>query len=122
MILLDTPTQTGVQRFVGVARMWIPAFAGMTGSASGGDVGPEVAPGGVGLFDQGDLPGAVPVFELFFATDGGRHVVVKFEVNQQVHAVFLRKAFCGVIAMLPDALRQIARNANVQGAVLATRE
>ena len=94
----------------------------MTGSASGGDVWPEVAPSGVGLFDQGDLPGAVPVFELFFATDGGRHVVVKFKVNQQVHAVFLRKGFCGIIAMLPDALRQIARNANVQGAVLAARE
>ena len=72
---------------------------------SGGDVWPEVAPSGVGLFDQGDLPGAVPVFQLLFAADGGRHVVVEFKVDEQMHAVLPRKAVYSIVAMLPDALR-----------------
>ncbi len=37
------------------------------------EVGVEVAPGGVGGFDEGEFAGAGAGFELFFAGDGGGH-------------------------------------------------
>ena len=51
------------------------------------DVVEQVAPVGVGLLDQLDLPGAPPFLELLFARDGGERLVVLLEVDQPPDAV-----------------------------------
>ncbi len=45
------------------------------------EVGVEVAPGGVGGFDEGEFAGAGAGFESFFAGDGGGHGGVLFVIS-----------------------------------------
>ncbi len=52
------------------------------------DVVVEVAPGGVGGFDEGEFVGAGAGFELLFSADRGGHVGVLFVMDEKGAVVF----------------------------------
>ncbi len=85
-------------------------------------VGVEVSPGGVGLADKSDFPGAVPLFELALAGDGGFHGVVHFVPDEVVYRVSLGKSIDEVILVLPDALHKVGGDAYVDGTVWSAGE
>ena len=81
------------------------------------DAGVEVGPVGVLVFDEFEFPRAVPVFDSLFARDGVLHGGVKFVEDQKVDLVLAGEAFGDVVAVLPDALGEVAGDAGVEGAV-----
>ena len=69
------------------------------------------------LFYQGELPGPVPFFQLLFSRDGAEHVVQQLEIHEAMHAVFFGETFNQIIFMLPDALYELAGDADVKRTV-----
>ena len=106
---------------------WFLSQAAGAGWRSGrrrglGEVGVEVAPGGVGLFDQAKLPGATPAFEALLAQDGAFHAGMYFVPDETVDAVFPGEARNQVGLVLPHAPRQVRGHADVKGAVALAGE
>ena len=87
-----------------------------------GDVPPEVPPVGVHLLDQANLPGAAPLFQLLFAGDGGRCIVMRIVPDQSRDAVALGEAFEPPLTVLPDAADRVAGDTNIERAVLPARK
>jgi hypothetical protein len=84
------------------------------------DVKIEIAPLVVETFDQTDLPGSVPLFDLLLATDCLTHVTVNFEIDQSVDTVLLSEATDLVVAVFEGAANEIRCYTGVQRAVLTT--
>jgi hypothetical protein len=101
----------------------IPAKAGIYAEhALATDLIVQITPQGIRLVYQIDLPRAVPLLQLFFAGDRAVHPVVNFEPNQPFDAMSLDETVNQRFAMLPDALDQIRRDTNIQGAISRTSE
>ena len=77
----------------------------------------KVLPGWVVLFDELELPLAVPLFDLFFSGDGMPGITMGFVVDQAMHAVLLGEAGHEVVAMLIDAAKEVAGHAGIEGAI-----
>ena len=71
------------------------------------DLGVEVAPGGVGLFDEAEFPGAMPAFEAFFAEVCAFHGGMGFVPDETVDAVVPSKAGNDIGLVLPNATWQV---------------
>ena len=71
------------------------------------DFGVEVAPSGVGLFDQAEFPGSAPAFEALFAQIGALHSAVGFVPDEAVDAVVTSEAGNDIGFVLPDAPRKV---------------
>lgn len=84
---------------------------------SGGDLGPEVAPAGVGPLDQRELPVAPPFLERFLALDGCARAFSAFEPDKPLYAVSTGKSGPGVGPMFVDAAHKVVRYADVERAV-----
>ena len=67
----------------------------------------EVAPGGVGLFDEAEFPGSAPAFEALFAQIGALHGGMGFVPDEAVDAVVPSKAGNDIGFVLPNAPRQV---------------
>ena len=67
----------------------------------------EVAPGGVGLFDEAEFPGAMPAFEASFAEVCAFHGGMGFIPDEAMDAVVPSKAGNDVGFVLPDATWQV---------------
>ncbi len=77
----------------------------------------EVSPVGVCGFDQGAFLEAGAGFELFFSGDGGGHVGVAFEMDEDVAAVFGGEAGGDGFAVFGDSDGEVGGYAYVEGAV-----
>ncbi len=118
--MLRGSPKSGFRRTANSKRLfhWLKA-----GSARGlGKVGVEVAPGGVGLFDEAEFPGAVPVFEAFFALDGFGHGGMGFVPDESADLVFPGEGGAAVVLVARDSLPQVGGDADVQGAVALAGE
>jgi len=108
---------------------WVPAFAGTTVGRFGrgkwiepkeGDG--EIVPIGVVPFDQLDLPAALPFLHPLLPHDGSFDVVIALDVHEPIDTVALGEPGKGSAAMLEDALVEIGRDSDVEGAVLSACE
>src|SRR5262245_30104915 len=87
-----------------------------------GHVEPEVAPVGIGLLDQTNLPGAMPFLDLLLANDGGLRSLVRLVPDQALHTVFLGEALEPLVPMLPHATIGVAGDADIERAVFPAGE
>ena len=67
----------------------------------------EVAPGGVGLFDEAEFPSAMPAFETSFAEVCAFHGGMRLIPDEAMDAVFPSKAGNDVGFVLPNAAWQV---------------
>ena len=74
----------------------------------------QVIPSRVALFDQADLPGATPTFDLFFPGYCVTHVREPFRVDQASDVVSAREAWGQAALVLIDPSDQIVRDADVE--------
>ena len=77
----------------------------------------KVLPGWVVLFDELELPLAVPLFDLFFAGDGVGGAAEDLVIYQAVDGMFSGEAGDKAVAVLVGAADEVAGHAGVQGAV-----
>ena len=82
----------------------------------------QVSPMRVSLVDQIDLPRAVPVLELLFASDSALHVAEHLEMNEAVDMVFGGMPGKCIVAMLPQPAEKVGRYADVERAVELARK
>jgi len=83
---------------------------------SAGEVVAEVAPGGVGAFDQKDFFLAAPAFELLFAGNGVANVGEGLEVDELGGVVLRAEAGEEFLFVLRDAGFEVAGEAGVEDA------
>jgi hypothetical protein len=74
----------------------------------------QILPARICRFDQCDLLGSCPAFDLFFPADRRLHPVIAFEIDESMTLVFLREALECPISVLPNAMLQIASDARVE--------
>src|SRR5690606_10765451 len=102
---------------------WVPAFAGMSGLGARIDeqvqLIEEVPPGRVHLFDQLDLPAALPFLDLPLAGEGAVAGVEALEPDQLAHAISGREAVEALLPVLGGAPPQVVGRASVERAVRA---
>src|ERR1700675_3036820 len=87
----------------GAAARWMPASgAGMTTESDNRscEVAVEIAPFGIALFDQRDLPFSRPLLEVLFSLNGGADIVERLHVDEKLHVVSLGEAGNKAFAML----------------------
>jgi hypothetical protein len=77
----------------------------------------QIIPIGIVLFDQRDLPFPAPFLDLFLSSDRGTRVGVLLDVDEPVRLVPRGNAGDERLSMDVDALREVACNPNVDGAV-----
>lgn len=73
-------------------------------------------------FYQVNLPPAVPVFQLFLASNRIHHVIEHFKTNETVNRIFGGIAGRQIMAMLVEAFQQIRRHTNIQRAIRFARQ
>jgi hypothetical protein len=81
-----------------------------------GEVGAEVAPGGVGSFDEKDFFVAAPAFELLFAGDGVVNVGEGLKINEFGRVVLRAEAGEEFLFVLRDAGFEVVGDAGVEDA------
>ena len=81
---------------------------------------PQVIPVRVLLFDELQLPSAVPFLDLLFASNRSSHVFVRFEKNQEMDSVLFGEPFDHIILVLPNSFRKIAGYADVKRSIAFT--
>ena len=79
-----------------------------------GEVGAEVAPSGIGAFDQKDFFLAAPAFELLFAGEGVANVGKGLEVDEFGRIVLRAEAGEELLFVLRDAGFEVAGDAGVE--------
>ena len=77
----------------------------------------QVDPVRIVLLDQVNLPRAVPALELLLARNRVFHRRVKFVPDQKLAAIPPGEALDGAFSMLPNPLRQVGRDADIQRAI-----
>src|SRR4029079_19722834 len=77
----------------------------------------EISPVGVHLLDLAQFPDSLPLFHLERAQARFLQIVVTAVPNQQFASMFLGEAFDQTIAVLPHALHEGRRRADVKRAV-----
>ena len=78
----------------------------------------QIQPIRIHLFDDSDLPIALPFLELLLAADGIFHRVVMFIPNQQLDIMVSSEAFEELIFMVADAVPECAGYAHVDCATV----
>jgi hypothetical protein len=81
-----------------------------------GEVGAEVAPSGIGAFDQKDFFLAAPAFELLFAGEGVANVGKGLEVDEFGRIVLRAEAGEAFLFVLRDSGFEVAGDAGVEDA------
>jgi hypothetical protein len=76
-----------------------------------GEGGAEIAPFGIGVLDQLDLPFAAPALELLFAGDGFFDGRVFLDVDEAVYAVAEAELRAAAVAVFPQALVDVGGDA-----------
>jgi hypothetical protein len=82
----------------------------------------EVVPIRVALFDQGQLPYALPMLHRPLALYRDANVLRAFEIYEVVNLVFLGEALDEALLVLIDAPNQIVGHADLESAISAARE
>jgi hypothetical protein len=82
----------------------------------------EIGPIWIFSFDQIDLPITRPLLERLFASNRKFWRGKLLRVDEAVDLVPTCEASCGAIAVLPDTFWQVARDADVQCAMLPARK
>jgi len=82
----------------------------------------EVAPAGIGAFDQLQLPEAPPFLDPPLADERPVAAGVDFEPDEAVHAVARGEALPDVLLVLPHPPGQVFGRADIQRPVPAARE
>src|SRR5581483_11280379 len=90
---------------------------GRAGQNLAGRLVEQVDPLRVHALDQADFPESLPLLDLLFAADGGRHGLVHLVVDEAVHAVALGEPLDQTLLVLHHAIEQIAGDADVERAV-----
>ena len=76
----------------------------------------EIIPVRVGLFDQPDLPIALPGLERFLPADRQQDIRVMFDEDQVRQSVFAAENRSGAAPMLIDARGEIGSDADIEDA------
>jgi hypothetical protein len=80
----------------------------------------QVFPAWIGVFDQVELPGSVPFFQLPLALERRFSALVLLEPNQKLDAVLLSEALYSANPMFPDTAYQVVRHADIESAISST--
>ena len=80
----------------------------------------EIAPVGIGLFDQGNFPGPQPLFQTLLAMNCRSHRMMVLIPDQLADAVFLREAFRTAVLVVANPHPQGTGHADVNRSVLLT--
>src|SRR6266540_5248091 len=91
-------------------------------TATLGKLRPEIAPIPIFLFDQLDLPRAMPTFQPLLSGNGLAHIVMDFEVHEIMDPILLGETTDNVVAVLVDAADEVIRYANIQRSITTTRK
>ena len=70
--------------------------------------------------DKVDLPRAMPVFQLFFARNGGLHGSEDLKMDKAIYRVFGSVAWRQFAPMLRKAFQKVRGSSNIQRAVVLT--
>src|SRR5205085_3966287 len=81
--------------------------------------GIEVLPFGIHLLDRAQLPEPLPLLHLQLAYARGLQIVMRFIPDEELASVLAREPRNRAVAMLPGAVREIGRDADVERAVAA---
>jgi hypothetical protein len=74
------------------------------------------------LLNEPQLPQPVPLLQPLLAHDRLFHRAEQFVVDQHAHAMLLRESLDRLLPVLPDALNQRRRHADVERSIAAARE
>ena len=91
----------------------MPAYAGMTSTINGFK---KVAPVGIGGHDLPELPVPLPRFHRLLASDGILDPSVMFRIDKLGEIVSFAESRAPTFAMLPNARRDVACDADVERA------
>jgi len=80
----------------------------------------QIVPSRIHRLNQGHFFCPRPGLELLFTADRVQHGRVQFKINQRVNAVLLGETRRQIILVLPDALNQVGRHADIQRATRLT--
>ena len=86
------------------------------------DVGIEVFPIRIVLFDQGNFPRTSPLFDFLFARNCACWVVVNLEPNQATNIIFRCEARQQLLPVLVYSAHKAARDAKVERSLFFARE
>src|SRR4051794_17020294 len=76
----------------------------------------EIAPVGILLLNEIDLPWSMPVLDLLLAPNRQLHIAEGLEPDETEHTVAAREAGADAVPMLPNAPHQIRRDAGIESA------
>ncbi len=76
----------------------------------------QVVPVWIPFFDQTDLPGTIPAFELFFPLDRPLDFLVNFIIHQAMHAIFRGKLASEAFTVLRNPAQQVIRHPDIERA------
>jgi hypothetical protein len=82
----------------------------------------KITPLRISLFNQADLPFAVPFLQPFLSADRLVHIIEQLEVDEAVDVVAFGEALDHLVLVLPDSPRQVAGYANVYDSPGLARE
>jgi hypothetical protein len=74
----------------------------------------QVAPAGIVLLDQLDFPAAMPILQLFFPRNRFLRRCERFDMNQQVHAIFFDEFGTSAAAVLLEPSSKVTGDADVE--------
>jgi hypothetical protein len=73
------------------------------------------------FFDQPNLPGTTPLFDLALSPNSGLSLLVWFKVHQLINIIFRRESVCYFILVLPCPSRQVECYTDIQRAISFAR-
>lgn len=74
------------------------------------------------LFDEGDFPSSLPIFQLLFACNCGIDIRCFFEVDEAVHLIFGSETGNGIVFVLGYPMHEIIGDADIERAVTFARK
>ena len=74
----------------------------------------QVVPFRVYLFNESNLPGTLPLFDLLFSNNGVSNVPMCLVVDKTMNRVSLREPLYEIMLMLPHPFDQLAGDAGVE--------
>jgi hypothetical protein len=82
----------------------------------------QIVPIRISVFDKPEFPRAIPFLHLLFTHNSAFHSFMDFKPHKRMYSVLFCEAFGHFIFVFIEALRQIARDANIKRPVPMARE
>src|SRR5260370_30076711 len=100
-----------------------PSWPGLTRPSTNlGELIVKIAPVGIFSDDEGNFPRPRPMLDVLFPLDRSADLVMTLGVDQPLQAVALSEALSHTLAILPNAPRKIAGDADIERPVRPGRD